>query len=181
MTLIIVQGTNDSDYVEYWVCNSHDQAIADAVAAIADAHKLCDTASDIVSGTGTPAIPVTEPWAGIANFLLRNEQSRQELWSNVFGSEGESWSWWLAMRYSKGADWDKIGEVTLTVENPDEPEGLGVNPITKTLTISDVAAAYAKAIAGGYKIIPINPEDGLDAMSADVVLQYAVLGDVVYG
>lgn len=185
MTLIIVQGEDGDDYVEFFVCNIHAQEIGNAIAEFADKHKGCDEVRNTVLQDGEPApallsVPEAQPWSGIANMLLRSEDSRQELWENVLGSSGEEWDWWLAERYSNGADWDTIGEVTFTIENPDEPEGSGINPITKTLTISDIAEAYAKAIMAGYKVVPMNPEDGLDACSADVVLQFAVLGEVVY-
>jgi hypothetical protein len=112
--------------------------------------------------------------------VLPVEVDAEDFWSHVLGSAWESWSWWQRVEYSAGADWDKVGEVTVTIDDPeaDWDEETDSQPVlTKTLTLEDLAASYAKCLAEGYKF---NLDD-LDACDGDVVMQMAVLGEVTYG
>ena len=97
----------------------------------------------------------------------------QELWANVMGSGFETWHWWLAVSYAEDTDWDIPGHVTLSIADPKRDRG----GLIKTITISDIEVAlHQLAMDGG----PVNVDD-LDAHTGDVVLQQAVLGEVVYG
>lgn len=172
-TLVAV--TFDDEYHEFWFCAEHDHDLISKLAAMeadckADKHEVRDTVSQ-------------EPWRGLSDYLMRDEESQQSLWEAVFGSSGETWDWWHAVRLVEG-DWDKIGRVYLEVTNPDDEMGM---PVNATIGIQDVADAYAKAVARGYRDactgrrLTLDLDAGLDACSSDVVLQIAVLGDVVYG
>ena len=95
-------------------------------------------------------------------------------WSNVLGSGWEDSPWWTSVAYSEGSAWDKVGELVVTgwsAEGEDEP------PVVKSLNIGDLAEAFGKCIAKGYRL---NPED-LDSEMGDAVIQMAVYGELVYG
>jgi hypothetical protein len=95
-----------------------------------------------------------------------------EFWSAIMGSAWESWSWWRKVQYLDGADWDKPGQVKITMENPS-----GDLPMTETLELQDLVAAYTKALKAGDLR---DDWDNLDAGSGDVVMQYALYGEIVY-
>lgn len=100
----------------------------------------------------------------------------EDFWSEIMGSAWESWDWWVTLDYSEGADWDKVGEITVTSwdgEGECEEDGT----LTKTLTIQDLAEAYGKCLAEGCRI---NIHD-LDACQGDQILQMAMFGEIVYG
>jgi len=177
ITVSIGEGTS-----EFWLCGEHDHDIISKIQAVQDACVAEHHPSPTV-GQGEPA-PDTESWVGMANYLMRSEHSRQDLWEAVLGSGWETWGWWEDAVYSKGADWDSIGTITLTIANPDDEDS---KPISKMLGVDDLAAALAKSISRGYRDsctgerIDLDVQGGFDACSSDVVLQIAVLGDVVYG
>ena len=100
-----------------------------------------------------------------------------EIWQWVMGSSGTMWSWWCRTDWH-GNSWESPGDVTLTIDDP--MDGSGELVISKRLTVSDVVAAWedARKVVPGLRGMEC---DDLDASSADVVLQYAVLGEVVYG
>lgn len=100
----------------------------------------------------------------------------EEFWSNLLGSAWEDWDWWQSIKYSEGSQWDKVGEITVSITDPDDEEEEEV--ITKTLGVQDLADAYAKYISQTKNTV--NWED-FDACSGDAVLQIAVLGEIVYG
>lgn len=101
----------------------------------------------------------------------------EEFWSNVLGSGWEDWDWWETISYSEGSAWDKVGEITISITDPDDEEQV----ITKTLGVQDLANAYAELVSKeGYRRQQLNWED-LDAVYGDCVLQVAVLGEVIYG
>jgi hypothetical protein len=98
----------------------------------------------------------------------------EDFWSEIMGSAWETYDWWVTLDYSEGADWDKVGEITVkSWDGETEGEAL----ISKTLTIKDLAEAYGKCLAEGFRI---NIHD-LDANQGDVILQMAMFGEVVYG
>ena len=111
---------------------------------------------------------------------LTVEVPDQELWSSVFGSAFETWDWWRAATFHGAADWNKIGTVTLMIDDPNFDED-GGQVITKTLDLDDVVAAVNAVTKLGLLPYPSLEDLDWDACDADVILQYAVLGDVVYG
>lgn len=105
-----------------------------------------------------------------------------ELWSNVFGTAGDSFWWWRIVDFIEG-DWDTVGKVRLGIANPDDETKIK----TKTVGIDDVVAAVSKVLDKGYrdactgKPIAVGPDMDWDACTSDCVLQVLVLGEVVYG
>jgi hypothetical protein len=103
------------------------------------------------------------------------------VWSSVFGSAFETWSWWTAFTFIDG-DWETPGHVALSIENPD-----GGEDITKVLTIVEIVEAFQQALDRKY-ISPNcmylsirEPDIDLDAEMGDVILQIAMLGDATFG
>ena len=103
-----------------------------------------------------------------------------EIWTEVFGSAGESFPWWRTVDYQDGADWNIPGPVTLGIEDPDDED----NTITKTVGPDDLLAAVAQAAGEGYLDActgnPIHLGMSWDAGSSDTVMQLLVLGRPVY-
>lgn len=114
----------------------------------------------------------------IITVKVSREMDRDELWSNVFGTAGESWSWWRGIAYRDGATWESPGEsghVILRVEDPDNDGKV----IEKRVGIDDVVCAAEWYVRSGYE--KLAPLDDLDASASDVILQLMVFGEVVYG
>ena len=106
----------------------------------------------------------------------------KELWSCVMGSGWETWDWWRVIRYADGTDWKTPGKVLVAVADPDDED----QRVAKTITVDDLARAVSVAIEKNYNgglghmINWLSFED-YDACASDVIMQIAVLGDVVYG
>lgn len=102
--------------------------------------------------------------------------SHTDFWSNIMGSLEFYGDWWRAVKYLDGADWNKPGVVQLTIEDENG------KPLTKKLTVGALLLAYQRVIDKGYTHCgtEINIED-MDECASDMVLQTAMLGDVVYG
>ncbi len=98
-----------------------------------------------------------------------------EFWSNLLGSTEFIYEWWSSVTYLGDADWDKPGEVQLCIQDPEDES----NNIAKILTLADLVSAY-NAVACDPELPNINIED-MDEDSTDLVLQYAMLGEIVYG
>mgnify|MGYP003392992019 CR=1 FL=1 len=102
-----------------------------------------------------------------------------ELWSNVFGSSGETFSWWRDLTFLEGS-WNRVGRAQLTVEDPD---GDGDAVLTKVVGIDEVGAAWGEAIRLNLRHCGSSLSDleSFDACAADIVMQIAMLGEVMYG
>lgn len=110
------------------------------------------------------------------------------LWSEVFGSGFETWEWWRKITYQRGATWEApardaegnvFGGVSLSIEDPDDEHRTRTRTVTPRLLIEALDKAsqkYVDTCTGN----PIHEHMEWDACSGDVVLQIAVLGDVVY-
>lgn len=169
--MTLVQVTIGDETTEFWFCEENE-------------HNLIGLLSNMEAECKQGQHESPELVAGLVSYLLRSSESADELWSNVFGSEGESMEWWDAQHFKDGADWDKIGRVYMECCDPDDPTAM---PISKEFGIYEVAQAFALAIVKGYrdactgKRFTLNSVEEMDACSSDVVMQIAVLGDVVYG
>ena len=106
---------------------------------------------------------------------------KNEIWQWIMGSSGTTFPWWNRTIWHDSS-WDSPGDITLTIDSPytARPWCLEDETISKRLTVSDVVAAWEKARTECPGLKGMTIED-MDAGSADVVLQYAVLGDCVYG
>ena len=96
------------------------------------------------------------------------------VWEVVCGALPD-YSWWVRFAYSEGADWETPGILTVDGENPD-----GGQDIRKELGALDLLHVYLamerKTHCGGCDMIA-DP----DICSADLILQHAMFGEVVYG
>lgn len=117
-------------------------------------------------------------------FLLSTDERKQAVWESALGSAFEVCPWWLRVKFVEG-DWDQIGRVALEIVNPDDEMG---PPVPATVGIDEIARAYATAVCKGYadactghRITLDTLDEGMDSCSSDVVMQIAVLGDVIYG
>jgi hypothetical protein len=107
------------------------------------------------------------------------EVTDNELWEGTFGTSGEQWKWWTEVTFLGEADWDKIGQVRLSIDC----EG---TKATKVVGIEDVRAAFQKVLSEGRDVDPCTGRFGTsptdwDACESDLVLQTMVLGSVVFG
>ena len=96
-----------------------------------------------------------------------------ELWSNIMGSGFETWDWWLAVSYAEDTDWNVPGKVTLSIADPAKERG----GLIGTLDLQDMVDAIDKLAMDGTAL---NVDD-LDAHTGDLILQVAMLGEVVCG
>lgn len=117
----------------------------------------------------------------MATVKMQVEIDDDELWSMIFGAAAGTWSWWRAMDFADGCDWNIAGECTLVIENPDydEDELGSKETIEKVVTVSDLAAGIS-ALDDPFVYRQLKNED-FDADGADRVLQFVVLGAVAYG
>ena len=93
------------------------------------------------------------------------------------GSSATQFSWWRHRITWHDSSHDTPGDITLTIDNP---YGTVEETISRRVTVSDVVAAWEEARTDCPGLQGMDIED-MDAGSADVVLQYAVLGECVYG
>lgn len=107
---------------------------------------------------------------------ITRQISKTDFWSNIMGSLEFHFEWWRAVKYLDGADWDKPGVVQLTIEDENG------KPLTKKLTLGALLLAYQRVIDKGYTHCGMDVDiDNMDECSSDMVLQTAMLGDVIYG
>jgi len=114
-------------------------------------------------------------WATVKVEVLIEES---ELWSRVFGAEPFSFgSHWRKVEWLEG-DWDVPGRVRLTCENDGDGEGYEYATTTVEVDMSAILEALTKCPA---HIVSEIIDDNADCVSADYVLQTAVLGEVIWG
>lgn len=105
------------------------------------------------------------------------ESNKVEIWADIFGSGYEYLDWIYSIRFADGADWDRIGNVTISFENPDED---GIE--TVTYTPEDVFEAYETALACNYTHCGgCTLEDEADVCTTDIILQTLTYGELVFG
>jgi len=96
-----------------------------------------------------------------------------ERFSWIMGSSGTMFSWWQAVEFH-GGDWQTPSDITFTVEDPDDEE----KELGKRVTARNIVRAFGTA-----RRLHLGKDfdhENLDAPAADIVLQIAVLGSVVY-
>lgn len=102
-----------------------------------------------------------------------------DLWIGIWGSGFETYDHWLRLYGSPGWDEDPSATVTVACEDPHDDAAL-----TISLTLADIHAAIGELAARGITCwgTPITPDfTDWDADAADLVLQMAVYGEIVYG
>jgi hypothetical protein len=98
-------------------------------------------------------------------------------WQAVTGGGFPSWSWWHSFNYGEdGTSWEVPGSLKVIAEDPSNER----KTVSKTLTALDLLHAYKampnKTHCGGCDIIG-DPDD----CSSDLILQWAMYGEIVYG
>lgn len=88
-----------------------------------------------------------------------------------------NWSWWHNFEYlEEGTDWETPGTLRVTGEDPNDEE----KSITRSFTAADLLQAYwdmpNKTHCGGCSIIGDS-----DDCSSDLILQWAMYGEIVFG
>lgn len=111
--------------------------------------------------------------------VLNVKVDTKELWSAVFGSGFETYEWYSEVEYLDGAGWDTPGQVRIVIDCWDDDE----EPVEKVLSPNDILAVWAKFVEEGktYWGTSYMDIDQADADFGDSILQYAILGDEVYG
>lgn len=108
---------------------------------------------------------------------VRIKMDRDELWSRVWGADPWSFgSWWHDARFLEG-EWDKAGQIKVTLDDPEYPEGSGES-VQKVIDMDVLLEAIAKCPP---HIVSDLIEDNMDSISADYIAQVAVYGECVYG
>jgi hypothetical protein len=110
-----------------------------------------------------------------------------DLWTAITGSGWEQSPWWRKVKYNKEAiaDWTEQGDPTtfsveVSVDNPKDMD----KAITKTITFADVVEACKKVWATKLYHCGMRVDDRIDnydSCAGDIIMQMAVLGEVVYG
>ncbi len=111
----------------------------------------------------------------------------EEFMTAILGSGFLGWSWWKSLGYLNGYSDDNLPTdpsekfILASVANPDRYDRdtypAPASMKSAKLSMNDIAMAYGALVSRGWDI---NHED-LDACGADNIMQYAVLGDIVYG
>jgi hypothetical protein len=107
----------------------------------------------------------------------------QDLWENTFGTEGTSWSHWHEETFLTG-DWDTIGTVRLGIQDPESDNE--DDTVTKVIGLNDIVQALQTLLNNGttcwgHPLYVSGEQFDWDASASDMVLQQAVLGEIVYG
>lgn len=159
--LVVIQ--SNSGYKEYFIDDTHHASVT----------RFLDALVDTIAPLSAVEL--------LQQYLL--EDCAEEMWSAVFGSAGDSFSWWNRVSFMGDADWDKPGEVWLGIEDPEDPTMLST--VEKKVTLKDVAHAVALCEVNKLAVDPCTGRLDLsfeqwDACIADAVMQILVLGEVVY-
>jgi hypothetical protein len=100
--------------------------------------------------------------------------SKQDVIDHLIYSGASQYDWYVRLD-------EEDGKMIVEMENPDDPE----LTITKTVTatqVKEVIKEMTKAQAGGWKTVELAVKtDDFDSDGADIVWQWVVFGEVVYG
>ncbi len=104
------------------------------------------------------------------------------IWSAVMGSAWEVYSWWRGLDFQNGATWESAGEggrLSVLADSADNP----YVAVTESVTLNRLFAAVESAMrdnVGAIRSLDWSDPD-IDADLGDVIMQYAVFGEVIYG
>ena len=105
-----------------------------------------------------------------------------EIVMGILGAGFDSWDWWKKIKYDNGTGWDTYPEdvnqpfIELKVQSDEPEEPFDKAPtVTKKLCLADIISAYSALSAKNWQV------QDEDACSSDAILQFAVLGQVVWG
>lgn len=115
----------------------------------------------------------------MTGLTLKTERvaTAQEVEDLVFGTGGLSWPWWYGAKQTTQG-------YRFFYDRPDHDEGtFKGNRWVSNQKILDAAARFLAEGRGGEDAREMMSESigYADAAAADVILQYAVLGEIVYG
>ena len=117
----------------------------------------------------------------MATVTITMEVSAREFVQNLLGADPFlACPWYTRLRYDRGFDWEHFPEDLdrpyLTVGMRD-PETDDIKSVTKKLSVNDLVRAHSELAGKHYRLDWENH----DAFSADLVLQKALFGTIVYG
>ena len=109
---------------------------------------------------------------------------KRDIVSAVLGSAFESYSWWGALSYRNGYDWDNLpadGDEVFAVLESSNPEtdDEGEHSDTTLLTVNGIFTAVGDHL--GYAVYDLVDDADIDADEGDCIVQNLVFGTVVYG
>lgn len=121
-------------------------------------------------------------------FTVETEVSYLDLWEAIWGSDGTGITYWcstLRKPNGQGIDlWTRDAENNLV----GNPQNFKLYEFEEekwhTVTLEDLANGYRLAVknhahhCGSY---PVADLEQADACTGDVILQYAIWGEVIYG
>lgn len=97
-----------------------------------------------------------------------------ELWDEVFGSGYEQVSDWIVGERYLSGDWETSGEIRISyLDRHDKVQH-------KDITELDLLLAYNQVVHYRHCGHTVGEQD-IDACAADLILQMALLGEVIYG
>lgn len=102
-----------------------------------------------------------------------------EVWIAVFGSGFETYPWWTKVQGAwEGEDFDPSFSAVVANRDPDDPEA----PVYMRRVVPETLAdGIALAIKNGHLDLGDPNDLDWDANDADIIMQYVVLGELVYG
>jgi hypothetical protein len=121
-------------------------------------------------------------------FTIETTVSYLDLWEAIWGSDGTGITYWcdrLRKPNNQGIDlWTKTEDGNLV----GNPQNFKLHDYQEekwhTVTLEDLAKGYRLALehksthCGHYSVTDL---DEADACTGDIILQYAIFGEVVYG
>lgn len=109
--------------------------------------------------------------------LVCHAVSKNDLWSDVFGSGWEDAPWWMDIEFID-CDWETHGQAKVTCLDPDDPDEQMT--MTKVITVIDLANAVSALTESGYTHCHGHSLTSADACTSDAILQRAVYDDIIY-
>ena len=99
------------------------------------------------------------------------------LWSRIWGSDPYAFgSWWRNVEWLDGSDWNKVGTVRVTLEDPEDEE----KTVTRDVSINDIATALS-APSFPHHLRQNIMDDNADCIDSDAVIQQIVYGEIIFG
>lgn len=98
------------------------------------------------------------------------EWSEDHLEDHLLGAGAATFSWWRTLDF-------KDGQYILEIDDPNDED----KTVKVHRTPGEIAQDIEKAATAVPQIARAIARDDIDAVDADALLQYIVLGEVVYG
>lgn len=100
--------------------------------------------------------------------------TKQEVLDHLVGAGASQYGWYTQLD-------DSDGRITVGIQDPYEDEKEVVKTVTVTEAKSIVAEMIGKQADGYQQVVRAIMDDDFDSMDADIVLQWIVFGELVYG